>query len=87
MFSVDAFAGGLVVNSLLALWLFERFGRFADIRRGLLFLGRPAGCVFATGGALDGRRIGLLNTMVFTHIPASLFLILCGFGAELCRWQ
>jgi hypothetical protein len=76
LFSIDAFAGGLVVNSLLTLWLFERFG---------LSLGQ-AGLFFFCTGLLSAvsqlaapaiaRRIGLLNTMVFTHIPANVCLIL-----------
>jgi MFS family permease len=49
LFSVDAFAGGLVVNSLLALWLFERFGLLA------VFRDQPAGCPVATGCAVDGQ--------------------------------
>jgi hypothetical protein len=75
LFSVDAFAGGLVVNSLLTLWLFERFG---------LSLGQ-AGLFFFCTGLLSAVsqlaapaiacRIGLLNTMVFTHIPANVCLI------------
>jgi MFS family permease len=80
LFSVDAFAGGLVVNSLLTLWLFERFG---------LSLGQ-AGLFFFCAGLLSAfsqlaapaiaRRIGLLNTMVFTHIPANVCLILAAIS-------
>jgi MFS family permease len=80
LFSVDAFAGGLVVNSLLTLWLFERFG---------LSLGQ-AGLFFFCTGLLSAfsqlaapaisRRIGLLNTMVFTHIPANVCLILAAIS-------
>jgi hypothetical protein len=75
LFSVDAFAGGLVVNALLALWLFERFG---------LSLAQAGAFFFTTGLLASGsqlaaaavaRRFGLLNTMVFTHIPANLCLV------------
>ncbi len=75
LFSVDAFAGGLVLNSLLSLWLMQRFD--------LSLAG--AGTFFFWAGLLTAasmlaapwvaRRIGLLNTMVFTHIPANLCLI------------
>jgi MFS family permease len=75
LFSIDSFAGGLVLNSLLALWLFERFG---------LSIG-GAGAFFFWTGLLSAasqlaagplaRRIGMVNTMVWTHIPSSLFLI------------
>ena len=75
LFCIDSFAGGLLVNSMLALWLFRRFG---------LSLG-AAGQFFFWSGLLMtasqllapvfARRFGLVNTMTFTHIPASLFLI------------
>ena len=83
LFSIDAFAGGLVVNSLLALWLFDRFG-----------LSLPeAGAFFFWAGLLTtasqwvaprvSKRIGLLNTMVFTHIPANICLILAALAPSL----
>ena len=75
LFCIDSFAGGLLVNAILALWLFKRFG---------LSLG-AAGQFFFWSGLLMtasqllapvlARRFGLVNTMTFTHIPASLFLI------------
>jgi predicted MFS family arabinose efflux permease len=83
LFSVDAFAGGLVVNSLLALWLFERFGLSLTAAGAFFFW---AGLLSALSQLLAprvARRIGLLNTMVFTHIPASLFLILAAFAPDL----
>jgi MFS family permease len=75
LFSVDAFAGGLVVNSLMSLWLMQRFdlslagaGRFF-FWAGLLTAASQLAAPWVA------RRIGLLNTMVFTHIPANLCLI------------
>ena len=68
-------AGGLVVNSLLSLWLFERFG-FSLAQAGAFFFWTgllSAASQFAA--PLVARRIGLLNTMVFTHIPANVCLI------------
>lgn len=83
LFSVDAFAGGLVVNSLLALWLFDRYG---------LSLA-AAGAFFFWAGLLTtasqwiapwvAGRIGLLNTMVFTHIPANVCLILAALAPSM----
>ncbi|MGO4810789.1 MFS transporter [Cupriavidus sp. 2MCAB6] len=83
LFSVDAFAGGLVVNSLLALWLMQRFGLSPG----------AAGRFFFWSGLLSAgsllvavplaRRFGLLNTMVFTHIPSSLCLIAAAFSPSL----
>ena len=83
LFSVDAFAGGFVVQSLLALWLFERFD---------MSLGAASLFFFWTGvlsafsfpvAAWIGARIGLVNTMVFTHIPSSLCLIGAAFAPTL----
>jgi MFS family permease len=75
LFSIDSFAGGLVLNSLLALWLFERFGMSLAAAGAFFFW---TGLLSATSQLAAGplaRRIGLLNTMVFTHIPSSLCLI------------
>ncbi|MDO9596513.1 MAG: MFS transporter [Azoarcus sp.] len=83
LFSIDAFAGGLLVNTLLALWLFERFdlslaaaGQFF-FWAGLLSAGSQLAAPWVA------RRIGLVNTMVFTHIPSSVCLILAAFADSL----
>lgn len=79
LFTLDSFAGGFVANSLLALWLFQRF-QFS--------LADAASFFFATSllsGASQllspvlARRIGLIPTMVFTHLPANVFLMLAAF--------
>jgi MFS family permease len=83
LFSVDAFAGGLVVNSLLALWLFQRFELSLTAAGAFFFW---AGLLTASSQlAAPGlaKRIGLLNTMVFTHIPANLCLIGAAFAPKL----
>lgn len=83
LFSVDAFAGGLLVNTLLALWLFERFGLSLAAAGSFFFW---AGLLTATSQLVApkvAQRIGLLNTMVFTHIPANIFLILAAFADSL----
>ena len=83
LFSVDAFAGGLVVNSLLALWLFQRFG-LSVAQAGVFFFW--AGLLSAgsqLAAPVVARRIGLLNTMVFTHIPANVCLILAALAPSL----
>ncbi|MFA7316713.1 MAG: MFS transporter [Sulfuricella sp.] len=83
LFSLDAFAGGLVVNSLLALWLFQRFG-LSLAAAGTFFFW--AGLLTAASQLLApllARRIGLLNTMVFTHIPANICLILAALAPSL----
>lgn len=83
LFSLDAFAGGFVVHALLALWLFERFEMSLGAA-GLFFFwsGLLAAFSFPVA-AWIARRIGLVNTMVFTHIPASVFLILGAIAPSL----
>jgi MFS family permease len=78
LFSLDSFGGGFVVQSLLVLWLFKRFNLPVA----------TAGAVFFATGLLSAlsqfvspwlaRRIGLVRTMVFTHLPSNAFLILAG---------
>jgi MFS family permease len=77
LFSLDAFAGGFVVQSLLALWLFERFGLSLAAAGVFFFWAGIASALSFPAAAWLAARIGLVNTMVFTHIPASLLLIVC----------
>jgi MFS family permease len=83
LFSVDAFAGGFAVQSLVALWLFNKFG-LSLAAAGLFFFwsGVLAAFSFPVAAWLS-RRIGLVNTMVFTHIPSSLCLILAAVAPSL----
>ena len=79
LFSLDSFGSGLVVQSLLALWLFQRFG-FAVTTTGLIFFW--TGILSALSALLAvriSRRIGLINTAVFTHLPANACLMLAPF--------
>ena len=75
LFSIDSFAGGFAVQSLMALWLFSKFG-MSLAAAGLFFFwsGVLAAFSFPVAAWLS-KRIGLINTMVYTHIPASLCLI------------
>jgi MFS family permease len=83
LFSIDSFAGGLVLNSLLALWLFERFGMSLAAAGAFFFwTGLLSACSQLAAGPL-ARRIGMVNTMVFTHIPSSLFLIAAALSSDL----
>jgi len=83
LFSLDAFAGGFVVQSLLALWLFERFD-MSLAAAGVFFFwsGLFAAFSFPVAAWLS-RRIGLINTMVFTHIPSSIALMLAAMAPTL----
>jgi MFS family permease len=75
LFSVDSFAGGLVVNTLLALWLFERFDLSLAAAGAFFFWAGLLTAASQLAAPVVARRIGLLNTMVFTHIPANLALV------------
>ncbi len=83
LFSIDSFAGGLVLNSLLALWLFERFGMSLTAAGAFFFWTGLFGAASQLAAPALARRIGLVNTMVFTHIPASLCLIAAAFASSL----
>lgn len=79
LFSLDAFASGLILDSMLVLWLFDKFQLSTAV----------AGTIFFWTGVLSAfsfllavriaARFGLVNTMVFTHLPSSVFLILVPF--------
>ena len=75
VFSLDAFAGGFTVQSLLALWLYRRFDLSIGAAGALLFWTGVCSAFSAFAAARIARRIGLIRTMVFSHIPAQLFLI------------
>jgi predicted MFS family arabinose efflux permease len=78
LFSLDAFGGGFVVQSMLVVWLAQRFLLRTDVVGTILF---AAGVLGAGSQLLSPRvaeRIGLVRTMVYTHLPANLFLVLAG---------
>src|SRR5258708_7727555 len=83
LFSLDAFAGGFAVQSLVALWLFERFDLSLAAASLFFFWSNVLAAFSYPVAAWLSRRIGLVNTMVFTHIPSSLCLILAAFSTNL----
>ncbi len=83
LFSLDAFAGGFVVQSLLALWLFERFDLSLSAASLFFFWSSTLSAFSYPVAAWLAKRIGLINTMVYTHIPSSIFLILAAFSPNL----
>ena len=83
LFSLDAFAGGFTVQSLLALWLFERFDLSLSAASVFFFWSSTLAAFSFPAAAWLSRRIGLINTMVYTHIPSSVFLILAAFSPNL----
>ena len=76
LFAVDAFAGGLVVQSIVAYWFYLRWGLDpAQLALIFFWVGVLSGLSLLAAGWL-AERIGLLNTMVFTHLPSNVLLIL-----------
>lgn len=76
LFALDAFAGGFVVQSLLAYWFYLRFGADAGLLGGIFFGANILAGISALLAARLAARFGLINTMVFTHIPSNLLLCL-----------
>jgi len=83
LFSLDAFAGGFVVQSLMALWLFEHFNLSISAASVFFFWSGILSAFSYPAAARLANHFGLVNTMVFTHIPSSIFLILAAFSSNL----
>jgi len=83
LFSLDAFAGGFVVQSLLALWLFQKFDMSLGAASIFIFWTMLLSAFSYLLAAWLAKRIGLINTMVFTHIPSSLCLIFAALSSSL----
>ncbi len=83
LFALDAFAGGFIVQAFLAFWFSRQFGA-TPLLMGAVFFGvgvLQAGSSLAAGWL--GGRFGLLNTMVFTHLPSNLLLVAIAFAPGL----
>jgi len=78
LFSVDSFGGGFVVQSILALWLFRRFQVPVATAGAIFFAINLLGAFSQLVSARIAARIGHVRTMVFTHLPSNLFLLLAG---------
>lgn len=83
LFSLDSFAGGFVMQSLLAWWLHVRFGADVVVLGSLFFAANILAGLSALSAAWLAKRIGLIRTMVFTHIPSNILLILVPFMPDL----
>ena len=76
LFSIDAFGGGLIVQSIFALWLYQAFA-LSTATTGVIFFWSGLLSAFSyLAAARIAKRVGLINTMVFTHLPSSIFLVL-----------
>jgi MFS family permease len=83
LFSLDSFGSGFFVQSLLAVWLFERFGlSVATTAQIFFFMGLLSALSYLAAVPL-ARRIGLVNTMVFTHLPANFCVMAVPFAPDL----
>jgi MFS family permease len=76
LFAVDAFAGGLVIQSLMAYWFRVRFGVDEGVLGSIFFGANILAGISALLAARIAAKFGLINTMVATHIPSSIFLML-----------
>ena len=83
LFSLDAFGGGFVVQSMVALWLYQRFGVSLEWVGTVFFWTGLLTAVSYLVAVRIAARIGLVYTMVFTHLPSSLCLILIPFVPEI----
>ncbi|MFC1897366.1 MFS transporter [Chloroflexota bacterium] len=80
LFSLDSFAGSLFMESLAAYWFYTRFGIALESLAIVFFFSHVLAAISLWFAAKLSNRIGLINTMVFTHIPSSLFLIGAAFA-------
>jgi predicted MFS family arabinose efflux permease len=83
LFSVDAFGGGFIVQSMIALWLYQRHGVTPGEAGTIFFFMSLLSAVSFLIAVRIANRIGLVNTMVFTHIPSNLCLVAIPFTDSL----
>ncbi len=83
LFSIDSFGGGLVVQSMVALWLYQRHGISAGQASAIFFFTGLLGAGSFIVAVRIARRVGLVNTMVFTHLPANACLAAMPFVDDL----
>ena len=83
LFCLDSFGGGFIVQSLLALWLFRRFALPVETAAAIFFGTNLLGALSQLVSAQLAARIGHVRTMVYTHLPSSVFLVLAGLMPDL----
>jgi predicted MFS family arabinose efflux permease len=83
LFSLDAFGGGFIVQSLLALWLLERYQLSIAVAGTIFFWSGVFSALSYLVATRIADRFGLVNTMVFTHLPSSLLLLMIPFAPSL----
>lgn len=85
LFALDAFGGGFLTDALVSYWFFRRFGIAESQLAVLFFTVHILNAISHLGAAWLAKRIGLIRTMVFTHLPSSVFLIASAFMPS-ARW-
>jgi MFS family permease len=85
LFSVDSLGGGLLTDALVSYWFFRRFGIAENRLAVLFFTVHVLNALSHLGAAALAKRIGLVRTMVFTHLPSSVFLIAASFAPS-AKW-
>jgi MFS family permease len=83
LFGMDSFGTGFLVQSLLALWLYQSFQISITTAAAILFWSGVCSAISYLVAVPIAQRIGLINTMVFTHLPSNIFLILIPFSPDL----
>src|SRR6266566_8412788 len=83
LFGMDSFGTGFLVQSLLALWLYQSFQISVTTAAAILFWSGVCSAISYLVAVPIAKRIGLINTMVFTHLPSNVFLILIPFAPDL----
>src|SRR5207244_8634373 len=83
LLGMGSFGTGFLVQSLLALWLYQSFQISVTTAAAILFWSGVCSAISYLVAVPIAKRIGLINTMVFTHLPSSLFLILIPFAPDL----
>lgn len=85
LFAIDSLGGGFLTDALVSYWFFRRFGLNESKLALMFFLVHVLNALSHLGAAALARRIGLIKTMVFTHLPSSVFLIAASLAPS-ARW-
>ncbi len=83
LFAIDSFGSGFFVKSMLALWLYQRFGLSVSTAAAIFFWSSIGSAISFLIAVPTAKRFGLVNTMVFTHLPANFCLIMLPFAPNL----
>lgn len=83
LFAIDSFAGGFVIQSIVSLWFYARFGADLSTISYILSISGVVTAFSFMAAARIADKIGLINTMVFTHLPANILIIVVAFAPTL----